>query len=90
MTIRDIGGYITSEDYELLFKLAQKHSVICEVDYREGYRDIAHTIFDINMSRISNYEIVARGIVYIYATTKEDFIEQCKENHVKFLVPEGK
>ena len=74
--------YKTSQDYELLWNLAQSHFVICLVDYRRDPQ-----IQDVAKTRSANglIEVSARGISYIWAESKEDFISQCFNCNLKWL-----
>ena len=74
-------GYVTSRDYETLYCLLRKTSVICIVNY-SVCRDIASTAYRSGVS-----EITSRGICYIGAETLADFVEQCIEGDVEFIVP---
>lgn len=81
-TIRNIANYPMSEDYELLFELAQNQSVVCEVSYHGKYKDVAQTLFTEDW-----FEMGIRGLAYFTETTKDDFIKQCRESKVRFIVP---
>lgn len=83
----EVTGYETSRDYELLFELAKRQSVICIVDYNKDCRDVAHTLFIGKMGQIS-----ARGISYLHVFTdesdaKEKFVQYCGEINLEFLPP---
>lgn len=88
--MKSITAYQTSRDYEKLFELMQKSSIICIVDYlgldssRDAHisRDVAQTL-----CRKEDYQISARGIGYIWAETKEDFVNQCARYNVEFIAP---
>jgi hypothetical protein len=79
--ITSITNYKTSRDYELLFELMQKSSIICIVDF-QGSRDVAQTLCG-----DGDYQISARGIGYLWADTREEFLEFCKMINVEFVVP---
>ncbi|RJP48775.1 MAG: hypothetical protein C4586_08670 [Anaerolineaceae bacterium] len=91
--IRDITDYSMSEDYELLWDLAQKQSVVCEVDYDSRNNDPSKPIRDIAATRSHKHrdeivvEVEVRGYGYIYATDKEDFLMQCRRSRLKFILP---
>lgn len=74
--------YKTSKDYEHLFDLMQKTEVVCIVDYL-SCRDIASTLLSGKMFSVS-----ARGISYISAFTKEQFIGQCAQYNLEYIKPE--
>jgi hypothetical protein len=84
--IRNIKDYPVSTNYEKLWELAQKQGVICIVDYDRInswlVRDVCSTIFSQH-----NYEVSARGIAYISAETKEEFLEQCKKRCLVWVLP---
>lgn len=87
-----VGGYKTSTDYEELARLMQKQAVVCLVDYRDDseIRDVAHTIFGpVSRSGKGIWQISARGYGYIYAFSQEEFIHNCRLQHVEFIVPDG-
>ena len=77
-----------SEDYALLWDLAQRQGVVCEVDYNFYHddsppiRDIAQTLF-----RSGNVAISARGTCYFEEDNKEEFIRLCKRYKLKFILP---
>lgn len=92
MTIHAISGYKTSRDYERLWELAQKASVICIVDmifYDGGApsRDVAHTLFRAGGKYGPVCELSARGIGYIFGDGKDDFVAQCAHHNVEFIEP---
>ena len=78
--------YSLSRDYEKLWELSRKCSVICYANYDWGFgqvvRDVAQTkVFD------SVTQISARGIDYFYATSKEDFLAQCETFNIEWVLP---
>lgn len=83
--------YVTSRDYERLFELAQKTPVICIVDFRwqdgDATRDIACTLFHVCHDDSNTYQIGARGISYVYAWEREDFVRHCAKYNVEWLEP---
>ena len=89
--VHAIMGYKTSRDYALLWKMAQKQSVVCLVDYpldtAAVCRDIAHTICHVGVE-VSYLNISARGIGYVSAETLEEFERNCKAANVEFILPE--
>jgi hypothetical protein len=87
MKIYQLTGYTTSKDYKLLFELMQKTSVICIIDYdfsdlTEPSRDIAKTAY-----KDGDYQIGARGISYLWAETKDEFVRYCERQNVEFIPP---
>ena len=86
-TVR-VGGcphnYSISVDYKMLHELAQTQPIVCFVDYGTN-----PTPRDVAVSRCSHgvTQISARGICYIWADTASDFILQCRNNHVEFVLP---
>jgi hypothetical protein len=91
-TIRDIYGYDTCVNYRLLWKIAQKQSVICIVDYAFDrkefptdpiYRDVAHTI----KRSDGELAICCRGVEYITANSFIQFNKQCAFLNVEFIPP---
>ena len=77
--------YSGSRDYTQLAELACADSIICIVDY-EGHRDIART----NYMRRGDQEmwsVSARGIGYITAFSREDFISLCNHRNLEFIMP---
>jgi hypothetical protein len=78
--------YTFSKDYEKLWELSRKGSVLCYADYEWGFgevcRDVCRTkVFD------SVTQISARGICYVYANSREDFLSQCEALHIEWLLP---
>lgn len=90
MDILDFKYDNLSQDYELLFELMQKQRIVCFIKNKEGLEEICATGRKFNKDYIS---IGTRGIEYISAfdykdlTPKEDFLKQCKEYQLKFLIP---
>lgn len=80
--LKNKHGYKTSTDYHTLYDVAHLQSVVCFVDYHEC-RDIAATIVFSDVIEIS-----ARGIGYIYATSKSEFAAQCEKLNVEFILPD--
>ena len=88
--------YNLSNDYEMLIALLEKgHEIACFVDYvtlfanGERYlsRDIAKA--DCGQSTLSHkriYQAGVRGIGYLYGFGKDDFIAQCKESNLAFII----
>jgi len=85
MVVNSLIGYKTSKDYDALFDTVQKQGVICILDYnRIGTRDVGHSIFSPHSGLI---EISARGICYIWAELKSEFIEQCETLNLEWIEP---
>lgn len=73
-------GYNVSRDYDALYDMARSKSVVCFVDYHEC-RDVAATIARTG----GDVEVSARGISYVWATSKDDFVMQCRRLNVEFI-----
>lgn len=73
-------GYNVSRDYDALYDMARLKSVVCFVDYHEC-RDIAATIARTG----GDVEVSARGISYVWATSQDDFVMQCRRLNVEFI-----
>jgi hypothetical protein len=73
-----IEGYKTSKDYELLFQLMQKSSIICIIDAR----DIAQAIYS-----NESYRIFAKATNYVWEENKDHFIRECVKYNVEFIEP---
>lgn len=82
--IRGIDNYLFSTDYEALWELAQKQSVVCDVSYY-GCRDIAQTICSLGPNPV--VQVSARGIGYVYADSLEDFVVGCQGCDLRWIVP---
>lgn len=85
-------GYITSANYELLFHLAKRQSVVCEVDFVYDLRDKEEVPQrDICKTRYSTHfrehHVVARGNTYLSADSLEEFSALCKYNNLQWVVP---
>jgi len=83
-----LAEYKTSKDYERLFDLAKTQRIICIVDY-DTCRDTARTNYNKSQKFGESIEINGRGIGYVWAHSKEDFIKQCEREHVEFIEPDG-
>ena len=85
-TIRDITGYATSTDYNLLWDVAQQQSVVCITDmaFSDGYtlRDVCRTL-----GGNGRVELSCRGTCYVYANDKLGFAASCNLRHVEWIVP---
>jgi len=81
--------YVMSKDYFSLYHLVKVSRIICIVNYDtkiDGYqiRDVCQS------SPRKDNEIIdigCRGYSYIWATNKDDFIEQCKKKDLEYFVP---
>jgi hypothetical protein len=89
-TIFKILGYETSRDYERLADLMQRQSVICIVDYGKDCRDVAHTLWSPSRDGNGVWQLSARGIGYVYAFSRAEFINQCVRANVDVLMPNDK
>ncbi len=86
-TIYQISGYDVSADYDRLADEMQKRSLICIVDYEGDLRDVAHTIWSPSKDGNGTWQLSARGITYIYAFSREEFLLRCSQYHVEVLMP---
>lgn len=77
--------YSGSRDYPRLVNLASEASIICIVDY-EGHRDVARTNF-MRRGDQEMWSVSARGISYITAFSRADFIALCEHHNVEFIEP---
>jgi hypothetical protein len=90
--VGSLHGYITSTNYELLFHLAKRQSVVCEVDFVYDLRDKEEVPQrDICKTRYSTHfcehHVVARGNTYLFANSLEEFSALCKDNNLQWVVP---
>jgi hypothetical protein len=80
--------YQTSTDYELLYELAQRESIICIVDYlfdeETVCRDVAKTNCFDGITVASS-----RGVTYLDAGSEKEFVSQCRRWNVEWIVPRG-
>ena len=86
-TIFEIKGYESSRDYERLADIMQTQSVVCIVDYMKDCRDVAHTLWSPSEDGRGIWQLSARGIGYIYAWGRDDFICKCKHLNVDIIFP---
>lgn len=86
-TIFTISGYKTSRDYERLADEMQRQSVICIVDCGKDCRDVAHTLWSPSKDGNGVWQLSARGVGYVHAFSRSDFIGQCVRNNVDVLMP---
>ncbi|MBC8740434.1 hypothetical protein F6X40_27750 [Paraburkholderia sp. UCT31] len=87
MNVHEIANYNSSRDYARLAELAKTHSVLCIVDY-QGFRDVAKTIYSL-WEIDESWQVGARGIGYVCASSKEDFIKRCESVNLEFIAPPG-
>lgn len=86
MTIFEISGYKSSREYDKLADEMQVRSIICIVDYDGDCRDVAHTLWSPSEDGAGCWMLSARGISYICAFSREDFIKQCVRANVEVLM----
>ena len=87
MTIFKISGYKPSREYDKLADEMQVRSIICLVDYGDDCRDVAHTLWSPSEDGTGCWMLSARGITYICAFSREEFINQCVRANVEVLIP---
>lgn len=81
-------NYRLSTDYHLLAKLARSDAIICALDYSDGCRDVAHTLYSpASHNEPELFQVSARGHGYIYAHGDGEFIKQCARANLGFLIP---
>ena len=87
--MRQLTTYNLSTDYEKLYVLADKQTIVCEVDFSFGKDDDFKSRDICSTKKISDglIEIGSRGICYISATNLEDFCLQCKSLNLKWIMP---
>jgi hypothetical protein len=85
-------NYDFSEDYEMLFELLHNQIIVCFVDYNafEKENEEKEPLYDVCITQRykpqeGSINIGARGIGYIAAINKEEFIQQCKKRKLKFI-----
>jgi hypothetical protein len=81
-----IEGYKTSKNYELLFQLMQKSSIICIVNYPKNNGIKESAIASYGGSPLG-YRILARGNTYIGEGSKQAFVKACLKYNVEFIEP---
>ena len=87
-TIRDITGYPTSDNAGALWDLALTESIICLVPYGRIVTgdDIAHTVCtDDGIEK--TVAVSAKGICYLPASTRDEFILQCTLARLRWIIP---
>jgi hypothetical protein len=83
------ANYPTSRDYHQLWKLTHAAAIVCIVDCDPGKsdcRDIARTAHSPD-DLPQLVQIGSRGACYVWAETIEDFIAQCQQCNLEWLVP---
>lgn len=85
MFVGQIAEYLTSRDHLRLAELAKTSSIICLVDHGE-VRDVARTLYA-GKGAEDIWQVSARGINYVYATTLEEFVASCVRANVEFIEP---
>ena len=85
MSSLQLAPYIGSRDYARLAELAKTQSLICIVDFRER-RDVARTHYH-SRGQEEFWAVGARGISYLDAFTREEFIKLCEQGNVEFIEP---
>lgn len=91
-------GYATSKDYQRLWELVKSFRIVCFVNAGEKRED-GYQLRDVCQSSVRYREgdvgIGSRGMAYISAFSKEEFLEQCAESDLEYIdvgqeVPEAK
>jgi len=76
--------YPTSKNYHRLFELLQTVAVVCFVDSHTGLcRDIGSSIWRSGVAQVG-----CRGICYVWAEDKKDFVKQCHQVNLEWLDPD--
>lgn len=78
----ELAKYNLSKDYDLLYDLALKQSIVCVVNFTATCVDICRTNYIDGVMQVN-----ARGIGYIYAMNKDEFYTQCEMMNLQWLVP---
>jgi hypothetical protein len=86
VNVYQLAGYNGSRDYGRLADLARVRSIICIVDYQEC-RDVAHTIFTTCGANLESWCVSGRGIGYVHAFNRADFIARCEAANLEFIEP---
>lgn len=81
-----LGEYGGSRNYELLATLALQQSIICIVDYDNDIRDVARTIYQDHHGN-GCWNVSSRGMGYITAFSKDEFLAACKRKNLEFIEP---
>ena len=77
-----IEGYPLSRDYDRLAELVTKSSIACSVDLiKTAARSPARIIVPLQGPGWSP----ANGIGYIWASIREDFVQQCERLHLEYF-----
>ena len=74
--------YKTCKDYNILFELVKTQRIVCFIKKNNIFDICANT-----PSNSNNIEIGVRGISYIYTDKKEEFIKQCEDYELEFIMP---
>ena len=77
LMIKDIIGYEISADYNLLWDLAEKQSIIC----LSSTGGVGQTIED------DGYREIRFSYNTVFAWKKDDFNKQCRRLNVEFIIP---
>jgi len=81
-TVHKIEGYPLSRDYDRLAELVTKSSIACIVDFDQDCREIARANYS---SSSGTWQVSANGIGYIWASIREDFVQQCERLHLEYF-----
>jgi len=85
-----LANYPTSKDYKYLAQLMLEYSIVCFV-VNDLRRQVALT--QTSKSTLDKtkgetiYQVSSQGTGWIYAWNKGDFIKQCHECDLQFIVP---
>lgn len=84
-TAYELAPYTGSRDYGRLADLARTGSIICMVDY-DSVRDVARTNYFERPGQ-TMWSVSARGICYVTAFSRDDFIALCAHANLEFIEP---
>jgi len=85
--IFELNGYEKNREYEKLADMMLTQSVVCILDYGKDCRDVAHTLWNPTQDGRGIWQLSARGVTYIYAWDRNDFIGQCARQNVDIIFP---
>ena len=84
------ANYTISRDYGQLWELAHTAAIVCIVDMEHGKpgtcRDIARTTYSPDYEP-KLVQVGSRGIGHVFAFNVVEFIAQCKQCNLEWLVP---
>ena len=86
-----INGYHTSNDYEAFFNLMHEHRLICFIRFTCNWIQCSTRIPNYNLEETDRpFGLDGSDPVFIRSASKEEFLRECKQWELHFVIPDNK